>query len=140
MAAKSGAVGGMIGEVLQSIGTGDLLLIAVMLLPLAAVFAAMLLSISIYAKSFKEAQSYAAPLQMLMILPAFVAMLPGVELDWGTAMIPVTNVSLAIKELIKGTMDPTLLVAILGSSTALAVGLLVFCARWFEREDVLFRQ
>ncbi len=131
---------GELGAVLASIGAGDLLLIAAMLVPTAAIFAALLLGISIYAKSFKEAQSYIAPLNLLVILPAFLAMLPGVELDWSTASIPITNISLATKELIKGTMDLSMLVAILGSSTLLAGALLWAATWWFGREDVLFRQ
>jgi sodium transport system permease protein len=137
---KSDELGGDLGAVLASIGTTDLALIAAMLVPTAAIFASLLLGISIYAKSFKEAQSYIAPLNMLVVLPAFLAMLPGVELDWKTASIPITNISLAIKELIKGTMDYSMLVAILGSSTVLAGALLWLSTWWFGREDVLFRQ
>ncbi len=72
-------------------------------------------------------------------MPAFLAMLPGVELNWKTASIPITNISLAIKELIKGTMDYSMLVAILGSSTLLAALALWLSTLWFRREDVLFR-
>lgn len=137
---RSHELGGDLGAVLTAIGAGDLLLIAAMLIPTAGIFASLLLGISIYAKSFKEAQSYIAPLNMLVIMPAFLAMLPGVELDWTTASIPITNISLAIKELIKGTMDLSMLVAILGSSTVLAGALLWASTWWFGREDVLFRQ
>lgn len=140
LAFKGDALGGDIGAVMQAIGATDLALIAAMLVPTAGIFAALLLCISIYAKSFKEAQSYIAPLNMLVILPAFLAMLPGVVLDWKTASIPIANISLAIKELIKGTMDYTMLVAILGSSTLLAAILLWLSTLWFRREDVLFRQ
>jgi sodium transport system permease protein len=31
-----------------------------------------------------------------------VALLPGVELNWKWAMVPLTNISLAMKELVKG--------------------------------------
>lgn len=137
---RSAELGGDLGAVLAAIGAADLLLIAAMLVPTAAIFASLLLGISIYAKSFKEAQSYIAPLNMLVILPAFLAMLPGIELDWTTASIPITNISLAIKELIKGTMDLSMLVAILGSSTLLAGALLWAATWWFGREAVLFRQ
>jgi sodium transport system permease protein len=140
LAWRSSELGGELGAVLAAIGAGDLLLIAAMLVPTAAIFASLLLGISIYAKSFKEAQSYIAPLNMLVVLPAFLAMLPGIELDWTTASIPITNISLAIKELIKGTMDLTMLVAILGSSTVLAGALLWAATWWFGREDVLFRR
>ncbi len=140
MAFKGAELGGDMGAVVKAIGATDLFLIGAMLVPTAAIFAALLLSISIYAKSFKEAQSYIAPLNMLVVMPAFLAMLPGVVLDWKTASIPIANISLAIKELIKGTMDYSMLVAILGSSTLLAGLLLWLSTWWFSREDVLFRQ
>ena len=137
---KGQEVKGVLGNVISSVGSTDLGLIAFMLFPTTAIFAALLMCISIYAKSFKEAQSYATPLNFLAIIPAVMAMMPGIELDWKTAMIPVTNVSLAIKELIKGTMDYNMLVAIIGSSTFIAFVAIVFCAKWFERESVLFRE
>ncbi|MEM9462195.1 MAG: ABC transporter permease subunit [Myxococcota bacterium] len=140
LAFKGSAMGGDIGAVMAAIDPVDLILIAAMLIPTAAIFASLLLGISIYAKSFKEAQSYMAPLNMLVIMPAFLSMLPGVKLDWKTASIPITNISLAIKELIKGTMDYSMLVAILGSSTVLAAILLWLSSWWFGRESVLFRQ
>ena len=127
-------------RVFASVSVIDLVLIAAMLVPTAAIFASLLLSISIYAKSFKEASSYCGPLNFLAIIPAIIAMLPVVKLDWYWAMVPVTNISLAIKELIKGTMDYRMLIAILGSSVVIAGALLIFCTKWFERESVLFRE
>ena len=129
-----------IGEVLLSISVVDLLLIASMLIPTAAIFASLMLSVSIYARSFKEASSYCGPLNFLAIVPALIAMLPVVSLDWYWAMVPITNVSLAIKELIKGTMNYEMFIAILGSSVIIAGVLLLFSAKWFERESVLFRE
>jgi sodium transport system permease protein len=136
---KGRAVEGAFGAILSSIGIVDLALIALMFLPAAAMFAAILLSISIYARSFKEAQSYAVPVNFLVIMPAVLPMLPGVEMTWGWAMVPITNIALAIKELVKGTMDYAMLVAILGSSALLAGLFLAFCTWWFRRESVLFR-
>ncbi|MEM6992006.1 MAG: ABC transporter permease [Myxococcota bacterium] len=139
-AVKGPEIAGELGEIVASIGAVDLALVWLMLVPTTAMFAAVLLSISIYAKSFKEAQSFAAPFNMVCILPAVAAMLPGVELNTTWALVPVSNIALAIKELLKGTMDYTMLVAILGSSTVIAAVLLWFCTRWFSRESVLFRQ
>ena len=45
-------------KIMSMIGLVDFLLIFLMLVPVVAVFAAVLLSLSIYARSFKEAQSY----------------------------------------------------------------------------------
>ena len=140
LASKGQEITGELGEVIASVSVVDLVLIAAMLIPAAAMFAALLLSVSIYAKSFKEASAYCGPLNFLVIVPAFIAMLPIVKLDWYWAMVPITNISLAIKELIKGTMNYEMLIAILGSSVVIAGALLFFCTRWFEREAVLFRQ
>lgn len=140
LASKGQKITGELGEVIASVSVVDLVLIAAMLIPTAAMFAALLLSVSIYAKSFKEASAYCGPLNFLAIVPAFIAMLPMVKLDWYWAMVPITNISLAIKELIKGTMNYEMLTAILGSSVVIAGALLFFCTRWFEREAVLFRQ
>lgn len=140
LAVKGQEVTGPLGEVIESISVVDLVLIGAMLIPTAAIFASLLLSISIYAKSFKEASSYCGPLNFLVIIPALVGLLPWVELDWIRAMVPITNISLAIKELVKGTMNYHMLVAILGSNFIIAGALLVFCTKWFEREAVLFRE
>jgi sodium transport system permease protein len=140
LASKVKEVTGVLGEVIGSVSVVDLALIAAMLIPTAAMFAALLLSVSIYARSFKEASSYCGPLNMVVIVPAIIAMLPGVELNWRWAMVPITNISLAIKELVKGTMDYAMLIVILGSSIVIAGGLLVFCTKWFEREAVIFRE
>jgi sodium transport system permease protein len=67
-------------------------------------------------------------------------LLPGVTLTWGWAMVPITNMALAVKELTKGTMSYPMLGAILGSSMILAGALLAFCTWWFGRESVLFRR
>src|SRR5262249_47929637 len=64
-----------------------------MVVPLAAVFSSILLSLSIYAKSFKEASSYMAPVQMLIIIPSAISMIPTIQLDRVTAWIPVVNVT-----------------------------------------------
>lgn len=123
----------------RSVGPLDLALIALMLVPSAAMFASLLLSISIYAKSYKEASGLISPLIMLAILPTMIALLPGVELNWLWAMVPLTNVSLAMKELVKGTMDYRMFYAIFLSSALIAGALLALCRWWFTREQVLFR-
>ena len=117
----------------------DLALIFIILLPVAAIFSSLALAISIYARSFKEAQNYMTPLTMGVIFPIIVALLPNVELTAKTAFIPVTNVALAIKEIIKGTIDYTLLGLIFLATVIVAGALLAFCVKWFNKEEVLFR-
>ncbi|HEU4775340.1 MAG TPA: ABC transporter permease [Telluria sp.] len=130
---------GGLALMVRAVGAGDLAMVALMLVPTAAIFASILLAISIWSKSYKEASGLISPLMMLVIVPIVVAMLPGVELNWFWSMVPLTNVSLAMKELVKGTMDYRMFAAILLSTTLMAGFLLAWCRRWFNREDVLFR-
>ncbi|TRY29359.1 ABC transporter permease [Aliiglaciecola sp. M165] len=126
-------------DIMSSIGILDFVLMFLMLIPVVGIFASVLLSLSIYAKSFKEAQSYMGSLMMLIFVPIIFSILPGVELKGGWAWVPLTNVALAIKELVKGTMDYFQLFAIFGSTAIIALALLGFCVHWFNREKVLFR-
>ncbi|HDS01040.1 MAG TPA: ABC transporter permease [candidate division Zixibacteria bacterium] len=114
-------------------------LIILIILPLAGIFASVLLSVSIFARSFKEAQSYITALNMLVILPAFVSLLPGIEIDYKMALIPVINVSLIIKNAISGSVEWNYVGVAFISTLVLALLALLFCKKWFERESVIFR-
>jgi sodium transport system permease protein len=128
-----------VAEVMAMIGIIDFVLIFLMLIPVVAIFAAVLLSLSIYARSFKEAQSYMGALVMVVVFPVLIAMMPGVKLEGGWIWVPLTNVALAMKELFKGTMDYFALFGIFTSTVAIAAALIAFCVYWFNKEKVLFR-
>ena len=110
-----------------------------MVLPLAVLFSAALLAISLLAKSYKEAQSYIQPLIIVVILPAVVGLLPGVELNAKLALVPVLNVSLVSKEILTGNYPWGLIGLIFGSSSLYAAAALFVAVRAFQRESVLFR-
>ena len=70
---------------------------------------------------------------------AVVAVLPGVELSWLLAIIPVVGTSLASKEVLAGSFPWGLLALIFLSSCVYACGALWLAVRMFQREEVLFR-
>lgn len=113
--------------------------VVALVLPLAFLFAALLLAVSLFAKTSKEAQSYTTPLVMVVILPAMMGLLPGVELNARLALVPILNVALASKELLSGSWPWAQLGLIFGSSCLYAGLALAWCVRQFNREDVLFR-
>ncbi len=117
----------------------SVLLTLSLLLPLAIFFAGFLLSLSMFAKSYKEAQSIISPLTIVIILPVLIGMVPGFELNPVTALIPVLNVSLATKEIIAGTIQPGLLALVYLSLVVLAALSLWACSRFFNREETIFR-
>jgi len=125
--------------IMSILNVRTVLLILSLLLPLSVFFAAFLLSLSIFAKSYKEAQSIISPLTIVVILPVVIGVMPGIALDPVTAMIPVLNVSLATKDIISGTIKPMLLAEVYGTLVLLAALSLFGCARWFDREETIFR-
>jgi sodium transport system permease protein len=131
----------VVSNVLSQILAPDvILLIVLMIIPLTIFFTGVLIPASIYAKSFKEAQSIIQPMLIVVILPlAVVASLPSLELTFSTALIPVVNVALASKDILAGTMDYGLLSVVFLSLIVLAgVGILL-CVRWFGREGNILR-
>lgn len=110
-----------------------------MLLPLVIFFAGIMIPATVYAKSFKEASSILQPLNFLVILPAMIGMMPGMQLGWATAFVPVLNVVLCTKELIAGTLDPGLYLVSLLSLVALASGAVAFSFRRFGDEKNVLR-
>jgi sodium transport system permease protein len=110
-----------------------------MVLPVAVLFAALAFTISLFAKSYKEAQSYLGPMIIVVIMPGVVGMLPGIELSAKTAMIPILNLSLVCKEMLSGVWNWGYIGLIFGSSSLYAGIALWLAVKMFDREDVIFR-
>jgi sodium transport system permease protein len=121
------------------VGPKAIFSIFVMAVPLAVFFSACLMAISIFAKSYKEAQTYTTPLMMAVILPAVAALLPGADLNAKLALVPILNASLLCKELVTGTYHWNYIAIIFGSTCVYAAGALFLAVKMFQREDVLFR-
>jgi len=121
------------------IGMGAIFSVFLMALPLAVMFSAALITIALFAKSYKEAQSYITPLMFVVVIPAIASMLPGVELTPKLALIPILNVSLLCKDLIAGTYHWNVIAMIFGSTCAYAAAALFLAVKMFQRESVLFR-
>lgn len=110
-------------------------------IPASALFGALSLAAAAFARSSKEGQYYLIPLIMcglpLMIIPT----LPGVRLDLGTSLIPVTGIMLVLRAMIEGRWGdivhwfcPVTIVTVAGCAVAI---------RWvvyqFSREEIIFR-
>jgi sodium transport system permease protein len=135
-----GVANGAADTILQITMTGKAVIsVFTMVLPLAVLFSAALLAIALFAKSYKEAQSYISPLMIVVVLPAVAAVLPGVELNAALALVPVLNTSLISKEIMTGTYHWKYIVLIFASSCIYAAGAIAIAVKLFQREDVLFR-
>ncbi|MEX0273692.1 MAG: ABC transporter permease, partial [Flavobacteriaceae bacterium] len=112
-------------------------LILLLLIPFALFLSSIIIALITGAKTFKEAQSKATPIIMAIILPLVLAMMPGIELNWTTAFIPVLNIGLAIKEVMAGTINMAYYSVILVSLIAFAIGAIYLSYRKFNDERAI---
>ncbi len=113
--------------------------LGLMLVPLTLFFSGLLTAIVVRAHNFKEAQSLVTPINFAVLVPAMVALFPGVELNWQTVWIPVLNIALATKAAVANTLDPAHLAAIVISMTVLAFGAVAISIRQFSQEATVLR-
>ena len=116
-----------------------IMMLLAMLVPLCIFFAGILSALVIKAKSFKEAQSIVSPFMFLVIVPAAMAMMPGIELDWKTALVPILNIALATKEIIAGTIQNGHYIAIVVSLIVLAIVSVIFSYSQFSKEGMVLK-
>jgi sodium transport system permease protein len=124
---------------LLHLGPKTVISVFIMALPIAVLFSAVLMTIALFAKSHKEAQSYLTPMTFIVIFPAIAAMLPGVELTSKLALVPILSTSLLCKELVAGTYHWNLIAIIFLSTCVYAAAALFIAVKMFQRESVLFR-
>ena len=78
------------------------------LIPVSALFSALCLALASFARSTKEGQYYLMPLLMLSLPMAVLPMSPGVELNLGNSLIPISGVVLLLKTLAGRLLSPGL--------------------------------
>jgi len=116
-----------------------IIMLFAMLFPLSIFFAGFLSALVIRAKSFKEAQSLVTPMTFVIIIPALIATLPGVELGWQTSLIPVLNIALATKEIIAGTINMLQYATVVTSLVVLALIAAYVSYKQFSRESMVLK-
>jgi sodium transport system permease protein len=114
-----------------------LLILAVLAL-LAIFFSALFLGIAVRSHSFKEAQNALTPVYVLSLVPAMLPMIPGIEFSTGFALLPIAGVGFLFRDLMTGSVAPAPAVVAVAATACYAALALVFAARAFGREDVLF--
>ena len=98
--------------------------------------AALLLGAALFARSFREGQSYLTPLFLVFLVPPVLVSQPGTLLTAENALVPIVNATLALRCALEGEVPagPLLLTALsLASFAALALALAV---RLHDREDL----
>ncbi len=137
-----GRAGNRLESVLAAPNLSSAVWMVVLLIPLSAMFSALCLALAAMARSMKEGQYYLTPLYIVALPLMMVTMMPGIELDLFTSLIPISGVSLLLRALMQGKYEvaarfslPVLLPTILYGVLALK-----WAVDQFNTEGVLFRE
>jgi sodium transport system permease protein len=114
----------------------------VALVPVSAMFSALCLALAAFARSSKEGQYYLMPLVLVTLPLVMLPMAPGVDLNLGNSLIPVTGIVLLLRAMLEGNYQQALIFGPPVIVVTLACCLLAI--RWaveqFNSEAVLFRE
>ncbi len=119
---------------------GLLVQVFALLLLFATFFSAVLLCLTSFARSFKEAQAYLIPLMLASLTPGILAMLPGLELGGVLIVLPLVNVVLLARDLFQGGPDPVTATIVILTTLLYALAALALAARVFGAESVLYNE
>ncbi len=114
----------------------------VLVIPLSGFFSAICLTLAVLARSMKEGQYYMTPLYLVALPLVFLTLMPGVELNPLFSLLPVTGVSLLLKDLMleQYAQVRPYFVPVIISTLAYAGIALRWAVKQFRTEDVLFRE
>ena len=112
-------------------------ILLLLFLPLTVLMSSVLLMLSGYSKSYKEYQIYFFPVMILFLLPSLTAVLPGMELASVISVLPLANISVAVREVLVGQYDWVFLAITILSTTAVAAWLATLTERTLSTEKLI---
>lgn len=118
------------------LGLKEMGLIFLLLVLFSAFFAAVLLSLTSFARSFKEAQAYLIPVMLLALAPAMLSLMPGIGLTGPLAVAPLLNIVLLAREILAGDVHPLGATIAVASTIFYAAGALAIAAKLFGSDAV----
>jgi ABC-type Na+ efflux pump permease subunit len=134
----SGAIGEASAPGL-SISAGNLLLIGVATLVLAMTSASLEMMISIFARSFKEAQNFLSPLSIIVVVPAIAMQYMSDQALRFFAVAPIFNTMLIIRDALLNRVSPANLTLELLSAFVYMIIALAVAIKIFNSEKAMVR-
>ena len=104
----------------------------------AAFFSAVILILTSFARSFKEAQAYLIPVMLVSLAPGVICLLPGIEFNAWLSVMPLANIVLLARDVFDDRVVPIWALATLLSTVLYAAVALAAAARIFGTDAVLY--
>lgn len=99
-------------------------------------FSALLLCLTSFARSFKEAQAYLIPVMLFSLAPAMLSLMPGVKMSGPLAIAPLINIILLARDVLSDTVQPAAALIAILSTTAYAAAALGVASKLFGTDAV----
>ncbi len=109
-----------------------------LLILFAAFFSAVLLALTSFARSFKEAQAYLIPVMLLALAPGIMSLMPELKFNGILAITPLVNVVLLARDIFESNVDPMLASVAVLSTILYAIAALTLAARVFGTDAILY--
>jgi len=132
--------GDIASEIAFSVEPMALLILFGVSILLVLMFSAIQLSIAIFAKSYKEAQSYIGPSYLLIILPTVIVnMLPNLKPALWFFILPIVNAVLLFKEVLIGDYNLSHILVSIASLVVFSAIAIFAAVKIYSKEGILFR-
>jgi sodium transport system permease protein len=131
---------GLSGLVFGEAGLSALVMVQVLalLVLFAAFFSAILLALTSFARSFKEAQAYLIPVMLLALAPGMLSLTPGLQFGNWLAVTPLVNIVLLARDVFEGAVDASIAMLAIGSTLLYAMAAIAVAARIFGTDALLY--
>lgn len=107
-------------------------------LSFAVFISALVLCVCLNTSSFKEAENISTPVILLVIVSSVVSVIPTFELTTATALIPVINTALLIRDVFSFKLDPTVAAVVIGANLSYTALIVILIGKMYRSEQVLF--
>jgi sodium transport system permease protein len=128
---------GEMGDFDFSISLSTILVLFFNIVLIALFFSALLLTVAVMARSFKEGQNYLAPVYLVCFIPAIITQLPGIEINEQLALIPAINVTLLMKSVLVGEARIDMMFLVTASTLLFTTLTLIIASKLFAQESVI---
>jgi len=133
-------MGQLTGKMDFTISPLSLVIMFILVVPIALLISSVMISASLFTKSFKDASSLLSPVLIILMTPALISLMPGMEIDSYLAVVPITNVSLLFKEIFLGNFQWHLIFLAFLSNSIAAVLFISIVSKLYNAESILFSE
>lgn len=117
--------------------------VAGLMILFAAFFSGVLLAVTSFARSFKEAQAYLIPLMLIALAPGMMSLMPGIALEDEKGMkplvvAPLVNLVLLTRDLLLNKASLSVAAVVVFSTALYAMAAIALAARVFGADSVLY--